>query len=105
LACKIYFERIDFIHPKRRDIPPFRVAGITESPAAVLVMSYGIFHGGFIQLVAGAFEIVKGNTFGATAFVSYGTSFGPCSAACAVERMPSLALSVNIFIMAHCVGH
>jgi succinate-acetate transporter protein len=73
------------------------VAGITESPAAVLVMSYGIFHGGFIQLVAGAFEIVKGNTFGATAFVSYGKSFGEGSAACTLEPMPILALSLNMY--------
>jgi succinate-acetate transporter protein len=46
--------------------------GITESGSAALVMSYGMFHGGFVQLIAGTFELVKGNTFAAVAFMSYG---------------------------------
>ena len=36
------------------------------------ILSMGIFYGGLAQIVAGVFEFKKGNTFGATAFTSYG---------------------------------
>jgi succinate-acetate transporter protein len=36
------------------------------------ILSMGIFYGGLAQVVAGIFEFKKGNTFGATAFSSYG---------------------------------
>lgn len=36
------------------------------------MMMYACFYGGFGQMVAGVFEMVKGNTFAATAFFSYG---------------------------------
>lgn len=36
------------------------------------VLSMGIFYGGLAQIIAGIFEFKKGNTFGATAFTSYG---------------------------------
>ncbi|MDR3206681.1 MAG: acetate uptake transporter [Candidatus Methanoplasma sp.] len=36
------------------------------------VLSMGIFYGGLAQIVAGVFEFKRGNTFGATAFTSYG---------------------------------
>ena len=36
------------------------------------IISMGIFYGGLAQIVAGLFEFKKGNTFGATAFTSYG---------------------------------
>lgn len=49
----------------------FLNAGITTN-AAGLVMAYGIFHGGFVQIIAGCFEMLKGNTFAAVAFLSYG---------------------------------
>jgi len=41
-------------------------------PADSAIMSMGIFYGGLAQIVAGIFEFKKGNTFGATAFTSYG---------------------------------
>jgi len=44
--------------------------GLYESNSIVLVM--GVFYGGIAQIVAGIFEFKKGNTFGATAFTSYG---------------------------------
>lgn len=37
-----------------------------------IVLSMGIFYGGLAQVVAGAMEFRKGNTFGTTAFLSYG---------------------------------
>src|SRR5664280_739525 len=37
-----------------------------------VILSMGIFYGGIAQIVAGIQEWKKGNTFGATAFSSYG---------------------------------
>jgi hypothetical protein len=37
-----------------------------------LVIGYGMFFGGMVQLLAGMWEFRKNNTFGATAFSSYG---------------------------------
>jgi succinate-acetate transporter protein len=36
------------------------------------ILTMGIFYGGIAQIIAGIFEFKKGNTFGATAFTSYG---------------------------------
>lgn len=45
-------------------------AGIFEMNSMILAM--GIFYGGLAQIVAGILEARKNNTFGLTAFVSYG---------------------------------
>jgi succinate-acetate transporter protein len=45
-------------------------AGIFEMNSMILAM--GIFYGGLAQIVAGIMEAKKNNTFGLTAFVSYG---------------------------------
>lgn len=45
-------------------------AGIFELSSMILGM--GIFYGGLAQVIAGIMEWRKGNTFGTTAFVSYG---------------------------------
>ena len=45
-------------------------AGITSLDTTILAM--GIFYGGIAQIIAGAMEFRKGNTFGTTAFLSYG---------------------------------
>lgn len=37
-----------------------------------MILAMGIFYGGLAQIVAGALEYQKGNTFGVTAFTSYG---------------------------------
>jgi hypothetical protein len=36
------------------------------------ILTMGLFYGGLAQIIAGAFEFRKGNTFGMTAFLSYG---------------------------------
>ncbi|EFJ47526.1 hypothetical protein VOLCADRAFT_105087 [Volvox carteri f. nagariensis] len=43
-----------------------------ESSFLPTVMCYAMFYGGFGQFVAGVLELIKGNTFGGTAFASYG---------------------------------
>src|SRR5271167_4700129 len=45
-------------------------AGFYEINSMVLAM--GIFYGGVAQVIAGAMEWKKNNTFGTTAFTSYG---------------------------------
>src|SRR6201986_4757238 len=45
-------------------------AGFFEMNSMILAM--GIFYGGLAQIVAGIFESKKNNTFGMTAFLSYG---------------------------------
>lgn len=40
--------------------------------AGAAVIGLALFYGGLAQLAAGMWEVVKGNTFGATAFTSYG---------------------------------
>ncbi|MDF7670615.1 acetate uptake transporter [Orbaceae bacterium ESL0721] len=41
-------------------------------PAMTAIVSMGIFYGGLAQVIAGILEFRKGNTFGTTAFTSYG---------------------------------
>ncbi len=41
-------------------------------PAGSMIMAMGIFYGGIAQIIAGILEYRKGNTFGVTAFTSYG---------------------------------
>jgi succinate-acetate transporter protein len=41
-------------------------------PTTSVVLAMGIFFGGLAQVVAGIMEFSKGNTFGVTAFTSYG---------------------------------
>ncbi|MDR3423507.1 MAG: acetate uptake transporter [Alphaproteobacteria bacterium] len=41
-------------------------------PLDSMILAMGIFYGGLAQLIAGIMEWKKGNTFGTTAFASYG---------------------------------
>ena len=41
-------------------------------PMSVMILAMGIFYGGMAQIIAGVMEFRKGNTFGTTAFTSYG---------------------------------
>ncbi len=41
-------------------------------PVSAMIMAMGIFYGGLAQVIAGALEFKKGNTFGTLAFSSYG---------------------------------
>jgi succinate-acetate transporter protein len=42
-------------------------------PISSMILAMGLFYGGIAQIIAGILEFRKGNTFGMTAFVSYGT--------------------------------
>jgi succinate-acetate transporter protein len=41
-------------------------------PIGSMILAMGIFYGGLAQIIAGILEYRKGNTFGVTAFTSYG---------------------------------
>jgi len=41
-------------------------------PLDTMILAMGIFYGGFAQVIAGIMEWKKNNTFGTTAFLSYG---------------------------------
>lgn len=41
-------------------------------PLDAMILAMGIFYGGAAQIIAGIFEFRRGNTFGMTAFSSYG---------------------------------
>jgi succinate-acetate transporter protein len=45
---------------------------VVEGEMISLVLGYGMFYGGIAQFAAGMWEFRKDNTFGATAFCSYG---------------------------------
>ncbi len=47
-------------------------AGIIPKTTEAGVLGLALFYGGIAQLLAGMWEFVKGNTFGAVAFSSYG---------------------------------
>ncbi len=47
-------------------------AGVTNAAALGVVLGLALTYGGGAQLLAGMWEFRKGNTFGATAFSSYG---------------------------------
>mgnify|MGYP001454508389 FL=1 len=41
-------------------------------PVSAMILAMGLFYGGVAQVIAGILEFKKGNTFGTTAFTSYG---------------------------------
>lgn len=51
----------------------FRATGWAESPHIGLVICYAFFLGGAMQVVAGGFDLARGDVFGGTAFSLYGS--------------------------------
>jgi uncharacterized protein len=47
-------------------------SGLVDKSAEPVVLGLALAYGGIAQLLAGMWEFSKGNTFGATAFSSYG---------------------------------
>lgn len=47
-------------------------AGLIPLGVKTVVLSLALFYGGIVQIIAGVWEFRKNNTFGATAFCSYG---------------------------------
>ncbi len=74
---------------------------------ASVVVGLAIFYGGLVQLVAGIQEFRAGNTFGATAFCSYGgfwlalgtVLLPPSGLAAALIREATLAQALGAFLL------
>lgn len=60
-------------------------------PLDAMILSMGVFYGGLAQIVAGIMEWRKGNTFGTTAFTSYGFFWLSLAG---ILTMPKLGLGV-----------
>jgi len=65
-------------------------ADLLGADALGVVLPMGIFYGGLAQLIAGLLEAKQGNTFGATAFSSYGLFW---LSFVALHFLPALGLS------------
>ncbi|CAB5395648.1 unnamed protein product [Rhizophagus irregularis] len=80
-------------------------AGSPNVQSADIVTGLAFFYGGLAQLLAGMWEFKTGNTFGATAFSSYGAfwlSFGAIltiKPAGPVDPMLLLMLVIGIFLL------
>ena len=65
-------------------------AGLLGKDALGMILPMGIFYGGLAQVIAGLLEAKQGNTFGATAFTSYGLFW---LSFVALHFLPALGLS------------
>lgn len=80
-------------------------AGILSKELEVVVLPLALFYGGIAQLLAGMWEFRKGNTFGATAFSSFG-AFWLAYAAYAkfvlpgIESRPDAYKATGLFLLA-----
>ncbi len=66
-------------------------AGVYPLDSVILTM--GLFYGGAAQIIAGVFEFRKGNTFGMTAFLSYGFFWESFAF---IQMLPKLGLGASI---------
>jgi succinate-acetate transporter protein len=82
-------------------------AGFIDKSAEAVVLPLALFYGGLAQLLAGMWEFRKGNTFGATAFGSFG-AFWLAYYALVKGALPSMSMAganninhaVGLFLLA-----
>ena len=79
-------------------------AGLISAPNIVLGLA--LFYGGLVQLIAGVQEFRAGNTFGATAFCSYGgfwlaigVTFTPAFAVLTAYKPTALGPALGFFLL------
>ncbi len=78
-------------------------AGFIPPKAEAAVFGVALFYGGLTQLMAGMWEFMKGNVFGATAFASYGgfwLSFWYLVTYTAKDMGDDKHIGVGIFLLA-----
>jgi hypothetical protein len=66
----------------------------------VIVLGLALFYGGLAQLLAGMWEFRTGNTFGATAFSSYGAFWMAFAATVAFKWVPDDPKGLAFFLLA-----
>jgi hypothetical protein len=77
-------------------------AGLVGAGVAAAVLPLALFYGGLAQLIAGLFEFRKGNTFGATAFCTYGPfwmAFAFFNWFFAKDAGPDTSAAVGMFLL------
>jgi succinate-acetate transporter protein len=80
---------------------------LPQGTGASMVVGLAIFYGGMVQILAGLQEFRAGNTFGATAFCSYGgfwlalglVLLPPTGIAAALIKEGSLATALGVFLL------
>lgn len=70
-------------------------------PIDVIILAMGIFYGGIAQIIAGILEYKKGNTFGLTAFTSYGSFWLTLVAILLMPKMGLTAAADSHFLGAY----
>ena len=79
----------------------------TFGNGSAIVAAAALFYGGLAQLIAGVFEFRNGNTFGGTAFTSYGAFwlalgivfFPPSGIAAALVKEGDVNTAVGVFLL------
>jgi len=73
---------------------------LTGGPGAVtIVVGLALFYGGLAQLLAGMWEFKVGNTFGATAFSSYGAFWLAFGGSVQFHWLPAGSNAVGFFLL------
>src|SRR5579864_9143778 len=80
---------------------------LPQGTGVSMVVGLAIFYGGMVQILAGLQEFKAGNTFGATAFCSYGgfwlalglVLLPPTGLAAALVKEGSLATALGVFLL------
>lgn len=81
-------------------------AQLVPGSVAATFMTLGLFYGGLAQLLAGMWEFKKNNTFGATAFTSYGAFWLALASLVLLEHLKVLNfgadrnIAVGLFLVA-----
>lgn len=73
---------------------PGILMGLVEPESINIISGFGLFYGGLAQLLAGMWEMKNGNSFGATAFSSFGAFWMSLSV---YNTMVAVGLFVPIF--------
>jgi hypothetical protein len=78
---------------------------IKESGAVNVVLALALFYGGAAQLLAGMWEFKRGNTFGATAFASFGAFWLSFWALNKLSSGPASDIhqAVGLYLLAWCI--
>ena len=78
---------------------------IKESGAVNVVLALALFYGGTAQLLAGMWEFKRGNTFGATAFASFGAFWLSFWALNKLSSGPASDIhqAVGLYLLAWCI--
>ncbi len=67
--------------------------------AVTIVLGLALFYGGLAQLLAGMWEFKVGNTFGATAFSSYGAFWIAFGASVQMHWIPAGSNAIGFFLL------